>query len=250
MSRRVDSKSVAESSSAAIDPINSSTNSTEPEPSESETSTTQTPDTVQPTIVKRPGGSPSPVATVVGDPKAVAAYQVLKKYCYQCHGVKFEVDGLNMLVRQTVVPKFVTPNNPDKSPLWKRSGIDRDMPPEGSTQPSDAERAVLKDWIAAGAPDFAAEKPRTFITDRRVLEIIDEDLRRNVAPGKESHQRYFTLTNLHNNSFHDRVSKQGKNVDAADLKQARAALSKLLNGLIWERRIVVPVVVDEDQTVL
>ncbi len=84
----------------------------------------------------------------------------------------------------------------------------------------------------------------------RVLEIIDEDLRRNVAPGKESHQRYFTLTNLHNNSFSNRVSKQGKNVDAADLKQARAALSKLLNGLIWERRIVVPFAVDEDQTVL
>ena len=83
------------------------------------------------------------------------AYGLLKTYCYGCHGVKFEVEGFNVLKRDVLVAgekKYVVAGQPDQSVLWRRTGIDGEMPPDGSPKPSAAELATIKQWIVAGAP--------------------------------------------------------------------------------------------------
>src|SRR4051812_17358332 len=80
-------------------------------------------------------------------------YGVLKRYCYRCHGTRFEVPRYNVLDRDTLVAPppagkrrklaYVVPGDPDNSLLWKRVGVDEDMPPE-DPGPSDAEKAALK----------------------------------------------------------------------------------------------------------
>ena len=61
--------------------------------------------------------------------------------------------------------------------LWDGVGVEKDMPPSGP-KPSDAERALIGSWIAAGAPfplvDAAA---RPVKSERDVLAAIRDHLR-------------------------------------------------------------------------
>lgn len=80
-------------------------------------------------------------------PLADRAYGLLKTYCYGCHGVKFEVEGFNVLNRDVLLgndKKYVIAGQPDQSVLWRRTGIDGEMPPDGSPKPSAAELATIK----------------------------------------------------------------------------------------------------------
>lgn len=183
-------------------------------------------------------------------PLADRAYGLLKKYCYGCHGVKFEVEGFNVLKRDVLLggeKKYVIAGQPDQSVLWRRTGIDGEMPPDGSPKPSAAELATIKQWIVAGAP-FPASGTRKFISDSDVLTAVRNDLRRTPQADRR-YRRYFSLANLHNNSFTQRIGKNGKNVDDSELPLMRAAVSKLVNSLSW-KPIAVPVVVDANQVVL
>ena len=92
---------------------------------------------------------------------AARAQAILKQYCHRCHGVRFEVPGYNVLDRESLVARrakdedpFVTPGKPESSEIWKRAGIEKDMPPSGE-KPSDSEREVLRQWIVAGAYSHA-----------------------------------------------------------------------------------------------
>lgn len=182
---------------------------------------------------------------------AARARTVLETHCYRCHGVRQEVEGYNVLDRETLLRStdgeespFVSPGNPDASRLWIRAGVIRDMPPSGR-KPTDEERATLKAWIEAGAPaSRAADETdgkldaRPFVTESQVLAAIRDDLRR--APeGDRPYLRYFTLHNLHNN----------KSFTLDDLRLARAALSKLVNSLSWSRTLVIPRSIDATQVV-
>ena len=71
---------------------------------------------------------------------------------------------------------FVTPGKPSvSSEIWKRAGIEKDMPPSGE-KPSDSEREVLRQWIVAGAI-FPRETGRKPIGDGDVLKTIVDHLR-------------------------------------------------------------------------
>lgn len=183
-------------------------------------------------------------------PLADRAYGILKTYCYGCHGVKFEVEGFNVLKRDVLLgaeKKYVVAGKADQSLIWRRVGIDNEMPPDGSTKPSANELAVLKQWIEAGAP-FPASETRKFISDGDVLTAVRNDLRRTPQEDRR-YRRYFSLANLHNNSFAQRIGKNGKNLDDSDLRLARAAVSKLVNSLSW-KPITVPAAIDANQVVL
>ncbi len=139
---------------------------------------------------------------------------------------------------------YVTPGKPDESFLYQRLALRRDgkgdMPPRGALErPSDADKAVIRKWIEAGAPDFPQEEARTFIPLLSVLSAIHDDISR-AAPGDRRFLRYFTLTHLHNNP----------SVRGAHLRLVRAALAKALNSLSWQGDVVLPRVVDPAQTVL
>ncbi len=185
---------------------------------------------------------------------AAQGYGILKTYCYRCHGLRFDVEGYNVLNRQILLTKtpeeddqlkYIVPGKPEGSLMWQRAGIKKDMPPGNNPKPSAAEYEILKKWIEAGAP-FPASEQRKFISEKDVYLLIRNDLR--ATPREDRiYRRYFTLTNLHNNSFEKRLGKNGKNFDGADLPLARAALSKLANSVSWKQEIVVPRIVDAGQ---
>lgn len=200
------------------------------------------------------GGFGSASAAQADPQLATQAYGILKTYCYRCHGLRFDVEGYNVLNREillTKIPeednelKYVVPGKPDASLMWQRAWIKKDMPPGNNPKPTAAEYEILKKWIEEGAP-FPAIDNRKFVSEKDIYRIIVNDLRMTLSEDR-IFRRYFTLTSLHNNSFEKRIGKNGKNFDGADLPLARAALSKLANSLSWEQEIVVPRVVDAGQ---
>jgi serine/threonine-protein kinase len=174
---------------------------------------------------------------------AERAYAVLKQNCYPCHGVDFKVPKFNVLDRDILVKlrgvkkPYLTPGKPEKSKIWSRAGEDEDMPPKGPL--SKAQQALLKKWIAAGAPFPRAEKSRPFLSDKDILTAIRNDLRDKVEPEERKFQRYFSLAHLYNNTT----------VKEEDLRLYRAALAKLVNSLSWEADLVVPKAIDRRETI-
>jgi serine/threonine-protein kinase len=185
---------------------------------------------------------------------AAKGYNVLKTYCYRCHGLRFEVEGFNVLNRDILLTKtpdeddqakYVVAGKPDDSLMWQRAGMKKDMPPGKNPKPSAAELDVFKKWIEAGAP-FPTTDRRKFVSEKDVYVIIRNDLRATPREDRR-YRRYFSLANLHNNSFEQRVGKNCKNFDVADLRLARAGFAKLANSVSWKQEIVVPRIVDAGQ---
>ena len=176
----------------------------------------------------------------------------LKTYCYRCHGVDFEVRGFDILKPAILLAPppdgarreraYLVPSHPEESYIWQRAGVDLDMPPFGEEPaPTDEDLAAFQEWIEAGAPfpdDSVDEGPRPFVALKDVLGSIRDDLTRSAVEDRPF-RRYFSLTALHNN----------REVSSADLRLYRAALSKLLNSLSWQRRITLPEAIDAQQTV-
>jgi mono/diheme cytochrome c family protein len=181
------------------------------------------------------------------DPALAAAGQaVLDKYCYRCHGVDFKYPGLDVLDRATLLrPKdeqqdpFVVPGDPDKSRIWE--AIDTAyMPPEKQPQPTNEEKATLREWIAAGAHFPAADRPvREFLGEDTILSIIHDDLEA-LPSEKRAFARYFSLAHLWNDP----------DLSDEQLRVHRAGLSKLMNSLSREFQIVPPRAVNADATIL
>lgn len=172
---------------------------------------------------------------------AQQAKAVLKTHCYRCHGQDGSVEGaLNYVtdLGKLVARKKVLPSDAKGSRLFRRVDDGTMPPPDEHPRPSAAEIAVLKKWIEAGAPSDEAAAPRTAIAPGEVhaavlgdLETLDKRARR--------FQRYFTLTHLYNAGLSDE-----------ELQTYRNALAKLVNSLSWGSKIVNPVAVDANRTVL
>lgn len=167
------------------------------------------------------------------------AQEVLKTYCYSCHGAEYKIPRLDVLNLQVLTakridePSYVQPGDPHTSEIWTRMGVQQDMPPEDITRrPSDEEREIVKRWIEVGAPQ-ATDPERTFISEDFVLQKIRDHLQ-GMRSQDRLHQRYLTLTNLHNNP----------DVSAADLRLYRAAFSKLINSLSRRGSLVIPELID------
>jgi len=184
---------------------------------------------------------PPPAKEPEGD-LAERGVQVLKAYCYRCHGVDFKVPRYNVLDRAVLVANrdkdeqpYVVPGKPDESQIWQRVAVDEDMPPSGK-KPTDPEKEVLKKWIVAGAP-FPVRPQRPFKSEKDILAAVREHLNRT-RENDRKHQRYFSLTHLYNNQY----------VSPDELRLYRAALAKLLNSLSWKQDLVVPKAIDPEET--
>jgi serine/threonine-protein kinase len=175
---------------------------------------------------------------------AKKAYGVLEKYCFKCHGNKYEVPGFNVLDREVLLqprpnlPTYIVSGEPEKSFLWKRVRLETPsvsrMPPEDVAQPAPEEVALLKDWIAAGAPfPKEVDGPRPFVTEQQILQTILTHLRR-LPVADRPHQRYFSLAHLHNNPY----------VTDYELRLYRAAFVKLVNSLTRISDPVYPELID------
>lgn len=177
---------------------------------------------------------------------AAKAQRILEVNCYRCHGQNGSTEGgfntiLNFAELKKDAGKLV-PGNAEKSRLFRRMGINKDMPPEEETvRPSDADIAVIKAWIDAGAPTppiVQAEK-RPFLDLRHELSAMRDYLKKQPRDNR-SYIRFFTLRHLSN--------MPSTQVREIDLRIYRGALSKLVNSLSWKPAIVVPNTADSAQT--
>ncbi|QEG28663.1 WD domain, G-beta repeat [Gemmata obscuriglobus] len=172
---------------------------------------------------------------------AQQATTVLKTHCYRCHGQDGSVEGAVNFVTdlpKLVARKKVVPNDPKGSRLFRRMEDGTMPPPDEQPRPSAAEIAALKRWIEAGAPTGESVLPRAAITQGNMYATVLADLE-TLDRRARRFQRYFTLTHLHNAGLSDE-----------ELQTYRNALSKLVNSLSWGSKIVNPVAVDANRTVL
>src|SRR5262249_6404177 len=137
---------------------------------------------------------------------AAKAQAVLKANCYRCHGQDgvFE-GGMNFILdaAKLVSRKKIVPGKPEESRVFQRV-LKGTMPPaDQQPRPSDADKEVLKQWIAAGAPAATtADAPRQIVTQSDLnrwmlddLETFDRRARRFI--------RYFSLAHLYNQGLSD-----------------------------------------------
>jgi len=110
--------------------------------------------------------------------------------------------------------------------------------PVDPVPPTPDDLAVLREWIAAGAPARSAAGPRTFVADGDVLRLIHADLQAT-EPRQRRFVRYLTLAHLANAGRPDE-----------ELQTCRLAVSKLVNSLSWHPRITPPRAVPYDTLVI
>jgi mono/diheme cytochrome c family protein len=189
------------------------------------------------------GFAPRLVAADDGAALAFKVRRVFEANCHRCHGRDGAVEGgMNYVtdLAKLVARKKVVPGDPDGSRLFRRVD-DGSMPPEGETpRPSAEDVAVLRKWIAAGAPSDAAgrrgQAPPLASAD--VLNLVLTDLEKFDRRARRF-QRYFTFAHLHNAGLGD-----------DELQTYRNALAKLANSLSWHPTIRVPEPIDPAKTVL
>jgi serine/threonine-protein kinase len=173
---------------------------------------------------------------------------ILKKNCFECHGGKKTSAGVKILDRELLVSKQkITPGKPDESLLLQmvQATDESRMPPEGRPALTVAEIAVLRQWIAAGAPAFAADRPsnadpatrRAALDEEYVLRSILSDIRM-LKPVARRYARYFSLVHILN---------AGTTKD--DLTLHRDALAKAINHLTWMPDIVKPAAIESTYTI-
>jgi mono/diheme cytochrome c family protein len=188
-------------------------------------------------------GAPAAVAGEADDgPLAKQAQEVLKANCYRCHGANGTAEGgLNYVLdrQQLVVRKKLVPGDAKKSRLYRRVQ-EGEMPPEGEKpRPSERDLTLLRQWIESGAADFDPPRPkRTVAAPAEIVQAIAEDLD-TLGERDRRFARYFTLTHLH-----------GADLKDDQLQTYRHALAKLVNSLSWGRKVVVPVAVGPERSIL
>jgi mono/diheme cytochrome c family protein len=172
--------------------------------------------------------------------------------CGQCHEGDYEPElhgGANLaaffterddsgtiLLAEAVLDR-VGRDHADSERMPKSKGAAGD---KGFRPPlTEAETAVLKEWVEAGKPE---EVKRKFISQTEVLEAILDDLNA-ASETQRGFYRYLTLTNLHNQA------DAGGGALIPDLDPHRAAVGKLINSLSMNAKITVPEAIDAEGTI-
>ena len=180
---------------------------------------------------------------------------VLHSHCFDCHGKnpKKPRGRLNLFDRsqlEDATRKIVVAGAPDKSELISRVESDDDgerMPPEPRPRLSDAERKVLRDWVAAGAVALPQTAPAVADKPEHVenlaasvkelfrghcfdchggtrtnagVKILDRDLlvhKKKVVPGKPDESLLYQLVTAQDDSVMPPPGRPPLGPDAADL---------------------------------
>ncbi|VTT99415.1 protein containing duf1549 : Uncharacterized protein OS=Pirellula staleyi (strain ATCC 27377 / DSM 6068 / ICPB 4128) GN=Psta_1426 PE=4 SV=1: PSCyt1: PSCyt2: PSD1 [Gemmataceae bacterium] len=111
------------------------------------------------------------VAAAAEPPKAPAfeadVLPVLNAHCLQCHGGVHQKNGLDLRTLAAVLKggksgAAVVPGKPDDSLLWQK--LAKDEMPKTDNKVSDANKKVIREWIASGAK--GAEKKAAAVVER------------------------------------------------------------------------------------
>ena len=169
-------------------------------------------------------------------------YAIFEQSCLICHGPDGAYKETLLIEHNSLITENgpVVPGNPEASRLYKRLlGEGGPLMPLGGPPLPNPQIETVKNWILAGAPDWAAA-PTTdgqFISSSEILNTIEAHLM-SLSSFDRAFARYFTMTHLYN-----------AGETAGILQEYRKGLSKLVNSLSWEREITNPQSIDPQRTI-
>ena len=173
---------------------------------------------------------------------AVETYAIFQQSCLICHGPDGAYKESLLMEHNALIEKgSVVPGNPDASELYKRLITTETAirMPLGQPQLPAQSINTIRNWVLAGAPDWAATSVSDgdFISQGEILTTIEAHLM-SLAPFDRAFARYFTMTHLYN------AGESG-----GILQEYRKGLYKLINSLSWEREITNPQSIDPQGTI-
>ncbi len=171
------------------------------------------------------------------------AYAIFQQSCLICHGPDGAYKETLLMEHNALITENgpVIPGNPETSRLYKRLlGEGGPLMPLGGPPLPDPQIETVKNWILAGAPDWAVTPTTdgTFISPSEVLDTIETHLM-SLSSFDRTFARYFTLTHLYNAGEPVRI-----------LQEYRKGLSKLVNSLSWGSTVTNPQPIDSEETIL
>lgn len=204
---------------------------------------------VLPSVAAIAGLGPSAAGTEPAADVVRQGYGVLQKHCVACHGEELNYPGLNMFDRASLLrtddpgnPAFLVPGKSAESRIFLHVSGRRQpqMPPEDQPRPTEAEVLALARWIDAGAPfPELVRTARPFVGETAVMERVAADLQSRPVEHRPF-LRYVSLAHLANDP----------RIPDDTLALTRAAVSKLINSLSSQPRIVPPATVGDDGLLL
>ena len=173
---------------------------------------------------------------------ALDTYAIFEQSCLICHGPDGAYKETLLMEHNALITANgpVVPGNPETSRLYKRLlGEGGQLMPLGGPPLPDPQIETVKNWILAGAPDWAtvATTDGDFISQGEILNTIENHLM-SLPSFDRAFARYFTMTHLYN---------AGEAVGI--LQEYRKGLNKLINSLSWEREITNPQPIDPEGTI-
>ncbi len=173
---------------------------------------------------------------------ALDTYAIFQQSCLICHGPDGAYKESLLMEHNALIEKgSVVPGNPDVSELYKRliTTETAKRMPLGQPQLSIQSIDTIRNWILAGAPDWAVTSTTDsdFISPAEVLNTIETHLM-SLASFDRAYARYFTMTHLYNAGGSTQI-----------LQEYRKALYKLVNSLSWGSTITNPHPIDPQGTI-
>ena len=174
---------------------------------------------------------------------ALDTYAIFQQSCLICHGPDGAYKESLLMEHNALIEKgSVVPGNPDASELYNRLLITDTAKrmPLGQPQLPAQSINTIRNWILAGAPDWAVTSTTdgNFISPSEVLNTIETHLM-SLTPFDRAYARYFTMTHLYN-----------AGESAQILQEYRKGLNKLINSLSWGSTVINPQPIDPQETIL
>ena len=169
-------------------------------------------------------------------------YAIFEQSCFICHGPDGSYRESLLIEHSALIQNgTVVPGNPNTSELYNRlvtTDTAKRMPLQ---QPPLSAQAIntIRNWILAGAPDWAATSSTDgdFISPGEMLNTIETHLM-SLQSFDRAFARYFTMTHLYN-----------AGESAQILQEYRNGLSKLVNSLSWGVTVTEPLPIDPEKTI-
>ena len=173
---------------------------------------------------------------------ALDTYAIFQQSCLICHGPDGAYKETLLIEHNALITEngSVVPGNPEASRLYKRLlGEGGQLMPLGGPPLPDSQIETVKNWILAGAPDWATVTTTDgdFITTAEVLSTIETHLM-SLSSFDRAFARYFTMTHLYN-----------AGEPPAILQEYRKGLYKLVNSLSWGSTVTNPQPIDPQGTI-
>ena len=173
---------------------------------------------------------------------ALDTHAIFQQSCLICHGPDGAYKESLLIEHNALIENgSVVPGNPDASELYNRLLITdtAKQMPLGQPQLPAQSINTIRNWILAGAPDWAVTSTTDgdFISPAEILNTIKNHLM-SLSSFDREYARYFTMTHLYN---------AGASVQI--LQEYRKALYKLVNSLSWGVTVTNPQPIDPQGTI-